>query len=115
MGAIYYCQVGNNPGPAVSRAGRATAPPGTWREESHPGALPVRAVCRPPDEEPRADRRHGREILSAVFGLAALFLAAAGIYGVLAFMVAHRTKEIGIRMAVGGSPEGISRMILSPE
>ncbi len=51
--------------------------------------------------------------LSSVFGCLATLLAALGLYGVMAFMVARRTREIGIRMALGAGQGTVVWMVLS--
>jgi predicted permease len=51
--------------------------------------------------------------LASLFGMAALLLSCIGLYGTMAYTVAQRTKEIGIRVSLGATPRMILGMVLS--
>ncbi len=78
--------------------------------QAAPEAAVTTATMRSIASRSVADRRFMLLVLGT-FALTALLLAGAGIYGVVGYTVARRTREIGIRLALGARPARVLRMV----
>ena len=77
---------------------------------------PAMPLAEPQTLSDRADAGMRQErmvaLLSTAFGGLALVLASIGLYGVIAYAVARRQTEFGLRLALGASPAGLTRLVL---
>jgi len=115
----YYLPFAQSPQHSMAFAVRSAGDPATIAQEVR-GAIasidPELAIANIKTLTQRAELslapRRASMTLALGFGGLALFLAAVGIYGVLAYLVAQRNREIGIRLALGGHASTIVSLVL---
>ena len=79
--------------------------------ETAPGVALVSVASSDVSGGPPAQPRMNA-LLLAVFAAAALTIATVGLFGVMAAMVRQRTRELGIRLALGAAPRDLQRMVM---
>jgi putative ABC transport system permease protein len=77
-----------------------------------PGGFVPRVVTMSEQARVALSRERLLSILASFFGALALLLASVGLYGVVAYGVVRRTREIGIRLAIGATRRSVIRLIV---
>ncbi|MEZ4415749.1 MAG: ABC transporter permease [Gemmatimonadota bacterium] len=98
---------------------RTQGDPGPLVPQIRQAILAIDPTVPPSDVSTMVDRVESRfaqrrfyTTLVSLFAAAALFLAAAGVYGTISYFVARRTRELGIRMALGAGHTGIMGLVV---
>ena len=115
----YYCPIAQDPDNTVTFAAKTAGNPDAIVRSLRGEILRLDPDLAVFDVHSMAERidlslapRRTSMLLANAFGGVALFLATLGIYGVLAYLVAQRTREIGIRVALGSTRAKILKMVL---
>jgi len=119
-GAVYFPYGRSRFVPVVfALAVRSSLPPATLAESVRKAVLAIDPGLPVEDLRPMMTRvndslvaRKSPALLAMIFAVSALLLASLGLYGVMAYVVAQRTREFGIRLALGAASRDVLRLVL---